>query len=257
MSARVFLKRAVVGRVRLLPAVMALAGTLFVVKAVGLARDARAQDAQTAPPAAAEPVTATRLAAADDGETSSSEIDVLTSLSKRRAELDVRAREIQTQQDLLNAAEKRVDEKIAALKALQTQIQTLLAQRDSAEDKQIQSLVKSYASMKPRDAARIFNNLAEDVLLSVSAQMKPDVLGAILAQMQPEAAQKLTVKLANRLKPSDTPPAAQQVASTTAPAPVAAPAPTQSPAPASPPPAAAPSSSPAESKAAPAQTQGR
>jgi hypothetical protein len=30
--------------------------------------------------------------------------------------------------------------------------------------------------------------------------MKPDVLGAILAQMQPEVAQKLTVKLADKLK---------------------------------------------------------
>ena len=54
--------------------------------------------------------------------------------------------------------------------------------------------------------SRIFNTLDDHVLLAVAQEMKPDVLGAILAAMQPDQAQKLTVKLADRLKlPVETP----------------------------------------------------
>jgi hypothetical protein len=50
-------------------------------------------------------------------------VDVLTSLSKRRAELDARERDVEMRENLIKAAEDRVDSKIADLKQLQTQIQ--------------------------------------------------------------------------------------------------------------------------------------
>jgi hypothetical protein len=82
-------------------------------------------------------------------------------------------------------------------------MQQLLGQRDTADQTLLNSLVKTYSSMKPADAARIFNNLDETVELNVAAGMKSDVLGAILGKMEPSAAQKLTVRLANRLKLPD------------------------------------------------------
>jgi flagellar motility protein MotE (MotC chaperone) len=196
--------RKFLAHVRLLPAVMALGVALFVVKIIGIAHDARAQE-YTSDRATTQP-TAASADETDDTEASAAETDVLTSLSRRRSELDARARDLETQQELLAAAEKRVDDKINNLKALQSRIQSLLGERDAAEQKQIDGLVKTYASMRPRDAARIFDLLSDDVLLQVASHMKPDVLGAILAQMQPDTAQKLTVKLANRLTPADTPP---------------------------------------------------
>src|ERR1700754_3591168 len=126
---------------------------------------------------------------------------------------------------LIAAAEARVDSKIASLKDLQTQMQTLLGQRDAADQAQINSLVKTYSSMKPADAARIFNDLDETVQLNVAALMKSDVLGAILSKMQPEMAQKLTVRLANRLKLPE--PAAATAATVSATCPVPGTAPTQ------------------------------
>jgi flagellar motility protein MotE (MotC chaperone) len=200
--------KSILKHLRLLPAIMALGGTLFVVKAAGLVRDAQAQAGSTTQTVASVlPLpTVKSTPDADDTESSSSEVDVLTSLSRRRAELDVRNHELNTQQELIAAAEKRVDDKIATLKTLQAQIQSLLVQRDTVQQKQIDSLVKTYSSMKPRDASRIFNSLDETVLIAVASQMKPDVLGPILAQMQSEPAQKLTVKLADRLKLPDPPP---------------------------------------------------
>ena len=190
---------------RLLPAVIVLGTGLLVLKGTDITLEARAESAGPAPAAPASAPTGSDPAADDSAPASAAEVDVLTGLAKRRTELDAREQDLATRANLIAAAEQRVDGKIAQLKDLQNQMQTLLGQRDDAEQKEIASLVKTYASMKPKDAARIFNSLDDSVLLEVAAQMKPDVLGAILAGMQPEQAQKLTVKLANRLKPADAP----------------------------------------------------
>jgi flagellar motility protein MotE (MotC chaperone) len=127
-------------------------------------------------------------------------VDVLTALAKRRAALDSREADIGARADLLAAAESRVDGKIASLKQLQDKIAEMLGQRDAEEQKQLASLVKTYSAMKPKDAARIFDNLADEVLIPVAQAMKSDVLAPVLAAMNPDAAQKLTLKLAGRLK---------------------------------------------------------
>src|SRR6185312_3667610 len=133
-----------------------------------------------------------------------SEVEVLTSLSKRRSELDTRESQLQIQANVLAATEARVDAKITQLKVLQSQINALLGQRDQAQEKQLASLVKTYSAMKPKDAARIFDSLDDGVLVPVAREMKSDVLAPVLAAMNPDQAQKLTVKLANRLDLPDT-----------------------------------------------------
>lgn len=188
---------------RLLPSVVVVGTGLLVLNASGLIHDAYAginQGAMAPPPAPAN-----KDFAGDDAQVASaSEVDVLTSLSKRRGELDAREAQIQVQANILAATEARVDAKIAQLKSLQSQISTLLVQRDSAQEKQFASLVKTYSAMKPKDAARIFDSLSDQVLIPVAADMKSDVLAPVLAAMNPEQAQKLTVRLANRLTLPDT-----------------------------------------------------
>ncbi|HEY8947743.1 MAG TPA: hypothetical protein VIM56_02540 [Rhizomicrobium sp.] len=205
---------------RLLPAVIIVGGGLLALKSVSIVQEARAQTALTGQAPAPAPKDTTQVAVADpvidDSESNSAaEVDVLTSLSKRRQELDAREQSLNMQANLIAATEARVDGKIATLKGLQDTMQKLLGQRDAAEQAQLNALVKSYSSMKPADAARIFNSLDDTVELNVAAAMKSDVLGAILAKMQPDAAEKLTVRLANRLKLPEAAPAA--VAAATAP----------------------------------------
>ena len=193
--------------IRLLPAVIGVSALLLGLKGEGFVRQAWAQE-QAAPSADAA-VLAQDTAplpkdTADDSDSSSAaEVDVLTSLAKRRAALDAREANINARADLLAAAESRVDGKIAALKQFQDKIAELLGQRDAEQEKQVASLVKTYSAMKAKDAARIFNNLSDEVLIPVAQAMKSDVLAPILAAMTPDAAQKLTLKLANRLKLPD------------------------------------------------------
>jgi flagellar motility protein MotE (MotC chaperone) len=53
-----------------------------------------------------------------------------------------------------------------------------------------------YETMKPKDAARVFDRLGLDVLVPVVQQMNPRKMSDVLAAMSPDRAEKLTVALA-------------------------------------------------------------
>ena len=153
-----------------------------------------------APPNQAPQAAAPAPAVSAETGVSQAEMDVLTSLAGRRGVLDDRQRELDLKASVIAAAEKRVDEKIAQLKALQAQIEALMGQREQRESQQIDGLVRVYAAMKPRDAARIFASLDDEVRINVAGRMKPDTMAGILAALPSEVAQKLTVELATRYR---------------------------------------------------------
>jgi flagellar motility protein MotE (MotC chaperone) len=126
------------------------------------------------------------------------EVDVLQQLAKRRAELDERARQLDEREALIKAAEQRMDQKMAELKALQATVQDLLKQRNAADEAQLQSLVKIYENMKPKAAAQIFEEMDMDVLLDVVSRMNERKVSPILALVSPTRAKELTYELAER-----------------------------------------------------------
>ena len=81
--------------------------------------------------------------------------------------------------------------------ALESQISTLVDQRKEMESGQFAGIVAMYETMKPKDAAAIFNNLDMDVLLRVAKTMSPRKMAPILAVMDTPRAQELTVKMAD------------------------------------------------------------
>jgi flagellar motility protein MotE (MotC chaperone) len=224
-------------RIRLLPALMGALALMMTVKLGGLwqelsisvgsetaaqtqeqpaAADAQpAQDTQTAAqsapeaaPAPAEapgeqpqqtpPAAGATEAAIDPFSYTDEEVEVLQQLSKRRAELDARARQIDQRETLVTAAEQRMDQKMAELKAMQSTLQELLKKRSDAEEAQLQSLVKIYENMKPKAAAGVFEELDMDILLEVVGRMKERKVAPILAMMTPTKAKEVTFELAQR-----------------------------------------------------------
>ena len=69
---------------------------------------------------------------------------------------------------------------------------------DEETEAQMKSLVKIYEAMKPKDAARIFEQLDLVVLLDVIERMKERKTAPILANMDPERAKTITLELAQR-----------------------------------------------------------
>lgn len=150
--------------------------------------------------AAAAPASSTIKSLADRDPTTftRSEIELLANLAQRRDQLEQRSRELDLRESLMAAAEKRIDERIAELKKLEASIKQIVQQYDQQEEKNLQSLVKVYENMKPKDAARIFEKLDPDVLLNVVERMKEAKVAAVLSEMSPATAQDLTVRLATR-----------------------------------------------------------
>ena len=129
---------------------------------------------------------------------SPSEVELLQKLADRRAELDKRAAELSQREVLLQAAEKRIDDKIAKLEALEKQIGGIVDKHTEEDEARIKSLVKIYETMKPADAARIFGQLDMPVLLGVLEHMKERNAAPILAAMDPTKAKAVTLALAER-----------------------------------------------------------
>ncbi|MDY0882661.1 MotE family protein [Dongia soli] len=126
------------------------------------------------------------------------EVDVLQQLAKRRQELDQRARQLDEREALVKAAEQRMEQKMAELRALQTTVEELLKKRDAADEQQLASLVKIYENMKPQAAAQVFEEMDMDVLLDVVSRMKERKVAPILALVSPTRAKELTYELTQR-----------------------------------------------------------
>lgn len=198
-------------RLRLFPVLIAAASIALMVRVgdlwTGLGTIARAQTAaqsDRATPGAASidaasedptppEVEGARIMAlpSDPFSLSDAEIDLLQSLAERRKELDLRAHQLEQREVLLLAVERRIDEKVETLKVLQKSIQ-------GEAENQYKSLVKIYENMKPKDAARIFEELDMAILLPVTEHMKERKLAAVLAKMTTTTAMRLTTRLAQR-----------------------------------------------------------
>ncbi|MAH84603.1 MAG: hypothetical protein CBB68_09760 [Rhodospirillaceae bacterium TMED8] len=140
-----------------------------------------------------EPVS--RLITDDPTLLTPAEIEILQQLAIRRDQLDGREREMDVRSGLLDAAEGRIEKKIAELQNLRLTIDGLIKKFNAQEDAKLQSLVKIYENMKPKEAAKIFEELETNTLLEISESMKERKLAAIIAKMPPERAREVTVEL--------------------------------------------------------------
>lgn len=126
------------------------------------------------------------------------EIAVLQELSERRRALEQQESELNLREGLLNAAEQRIEVKITEMQSLRDEINGLIRVYDDQEQAELQKLVKIYETMKPKDAARILQEMELNLLLSIMESMKERSSAPILASMNPQIARDLTSELARR-----------------------------------------------------------
>lgn len=201
--------------VRLMPAAMATVAVVLGLKTVAMveavaetasnnehvatepAADAQAEQTAAAPAAnQCAPATLAEMAGL-----SAAEVQVLQALSERRAALDSRAEQYETQDELMLAAERRLNERLAELRQLETHVNDLLGQLDEAQEARLASLVDVYQRMRSKDAAEVFNGLDDGVLVQVASRMRQANLAEVMGRMEPERARQLTQMLADRARP--------------------------------------------------------
>jgi flagellar motility protein MotE (MotC chaperone) len=204
-------------RLRLMPVVITAAAALLALKAIGLSSHSSylfvppAAAAAPEKPAAEEQASGAGAPKAKrpvekppvdrKGELAieePSERALLEALGKRSEAIEARDAELDLRENLLKAAEKRLEERLAELARLEGALADADRRRAEQEGSRLKELVTLYEGMKPKEAARIFEKLDPQVLLDVASRMKPRQLSVVMGLMSPDAAQKLTVSLARR-----------------------------------------------------------
>jgi len=201
--------------VRLMPAAMVTVAAVLGVKAIAMAESVaetaanagasagRAEEAASAPAQPAEPA-ANQCAPptlAEMAGLSAAEVQVLQALSARRQALDQRADEVETQDALVLAAERRLDERLTELRQLESTVNDLLGRLDEAQEQRLAGLVDVYQRMRAKDAAEVFDGLDDGVLVQVASRMRQANLAEVMGRMNPDRARRLTQMLAERARP--------------------------------------------------------
>ncbi len=227
-------------RVRLLPVTIGVAGSLLVCKTFGLimalqpiswaiqdavvpmavaapaaeaghapASTPKPHEAAPAGPAAPAALEAMRPKPVKPSDpppqvVSDEERQLLLDLQTRRKEWDARDRALTEREGVLSAAEQRLVARASELTGLQTRLEQLEKTRADRDDTNWAGLVKVYETMKPREAAAIFNDMDLPVLLQVVDRMKEAKTALIFGAMLPDRARLVTAQLAAKRSRSTT-----------------------------------------------------
>jgi flagellar motility protein MotE (MotC chaperone) len=132
---------------------------------------------------------------------SAEERALLEKLRNRRDEIDTKDRDLEMRDNLLRMSERKLDERIGELRTLETQLGQSQTKNDAKT--RYKPLVVMYESMKPKEAARVFDRLDTRILMDMVAHMNPRKVSEILAVMEPSAAEKLTIALARQAQLGD------------------------------------------------------
>jgi flagellar motility protein MotE (MotC chaperone) len=127
---------------------------------------------------------------------SDSEKALLQELRQRRQDLDKRAAAVATGESVLAATEQKLTARLTELQTLQKNLEGLDSAQKQREEAGWQGLVKLYESMKPKDAATIFNDMSMPVLVQLMDRMKDSKAALVMAAMNPDKARDVTSELA-------------------------------------------------------------
>jgi len=116
-------------------------------------------------------------------------------LEKRRTELDERERRLEKESEQLLLLRASLEEKIAELKSLQTQVDEMLKRAETQKSRELKNLVGVYESMKPQEAAEILQQMDEPMALQIVAGMSTESVSKILATMDKVKAAEFSKRL--------------------------------------------------------------
>ena len=143
-------------------------------------------------PPVAEPVSPTERA-------------LLEKLQARRDALKQRQDALDLREQMLRDAERKLETGVSDLKEAEEKAEAAGAKKGDGEKAGLKTLVTMYETMKPKDAARVFDRLSLETLVPIVLAMNPRKMAEVLALMGSEPAERLTVALTNRARGLDAP----------------------------------------------------
>lgn len=137
-------------------------------------------------------------AATQDCATGAGALELLKQVQMREAQVSDREQLLADRSQAIGLAEKRINERLAQLKAAEESLAQTVTIADKAADADVARLVTVYENMKPKEAAPLFAAMAPEFAAGFLARMRPDASAAIMAQLAPQDAYSISVIMAGR-----------------------------------------------------------
>jgi flagellar motility protein MotE (MotC chaperone) len=124
--------------------------------------------------------------------------ELLSHLEQREMELKRKEQNLQEQEQRLLQMQKEVEQKLQELIVIQKDIQSYRNEKAEAKNASIRSLAQIYGSMKPKEAAKLLENMDEKLAVNVLSTLKANEAAEVLAGMDIKKAAKISEALTQR-----------------------------------------------------------
>ena len=146
---------------------------------------------QAAPAQSAEAASAGCPVASDIG-------PILDALKTREERVSKRESDLRARMQALSVAEAEIDRRMTAMEEAERRLRETLAVAKTAAEDDVAQLTQVYATMKPKQAAALFEEMEPDFAAGFLGRMRPDAAAAIMAGLSPQKAYTISVMLAGR-----------------------------------------------------------
>ncbi|HEX4922865.1 MAG TPA: hypothetical protein VFV50_02230 [Bdellovibrionales bacterium] len=124
------------------------------------------------------------------------QLAVFNKLEDRKRDLDLKEQELAELEEELQKQRVELEERLKELDVLRTKIAEKLSERVGVDQERVSKLVEIYSNMKPQNAAKVFEEIDEDLAVEVLGKMKKKNMADILNLLKPDKAQRLSEKFA-------------------------------------------------------------
>ncbi|RLJ99907.1 MotE family protein [Ruegeria conchae] len=132
-------------------------------------------------------------------ETSAADLQVLlTELLSREVELNQRESMIVDREHALDIADQAIETRLAMLQEAEESLRETVAIAETAAESDLTQLTDVYQSMKPKDAAALFETMDAVFAAGFLSRMPPEAAANVMAGLSPEAAYGISVIMAGR-----------------------------------------------------------
>jgi flagellar motility protein MotE (MotC chaperone) len=128
----------------------------------------------------------------------SSSAEMLSHLEQRESALKRKEQNLQEQEERLLQMQKEMEQKLQELIVVQKEIQSFRTEKAETKNASIRSLAQIYGTMKPKEAAKLLENMDEKLAVNVLSTMKPNEAADVLAIMDVKKAAKISEALTQR-----------------------------------------------------------
>lgn len=123
-------------------------------------------------------------------------------LQSRKDELDQREEELKRKEQAITEKEVALELRLKELEEMRSKISSILEERTKTDEKKLETLVQVYTSMKPPQAAKVFETLDEDLAVELLGRMKKKSAADIMNLLKPEKAQLFSERIAGYRLPA-------------------------------------------------------